>query len=736
MSISPRRAAFLLAVLTLASTSAFADPDDDGWTAFVAPPPAGGTVINPTTPEGGFGAPDRTKLDQALRRGVLDQLCRQAQIPLNYDLGLGEYAGMSTGIRRYLRTDVDNQIALVDEQELGVHFSRGVSKLLNDAGASVGISFGAAIDGRSMVIRRTGTTKSCDEVLALLDFRDVKTILPMNGERISKMALGELWRLPMTLTYSEGIGAADSITAENAAVNLSFGRSDSGAASMTLYRIADDKLRFRFRIDHVVVWSKSAGLTETFPAIAFAANAHNILLRFVERELAHQLDQYTRAWISFGTSSTDGTKMLMEFVIDPRDPEQAASLARVVHGDMLELVKMSFKMSTFQTKTTLEDYLKLRQTDAALLGPSTYAASDEYKAKARSFSLNLPLIISHNAASLFGEDKVNRYTDEEGQFHFFRADKSKTNSYFTLPWVGPMVRDNTQRDVETVTYAPKGGEHGAPIMVYIRNRGYLRVTGTTVREDVEDINGVMALAGAQRGKDGGHLRLPVDAIVPPSPTIKGPGMHGEPGTESVPADRKGTLSLTLVFNQQAVKDILAAPADAVLRAFGASLSDGDERAMVTWLTQHATMKDGKYDYSWNEARRAFPSAEDMGHGGSNNERVNQLGRLSRAAADLIADLAKARDAQGNEARAQALAAVVGGKAKGDLAYEDVLRVLVQFVDPMDLTGDFVSNVSVSTKGVKSPNQHLVLKNGRQEVPMLKPAGDAKSRFAEPSILVD
>ncbi|MBI3563720.1 MAG: hypothetical protein HY079_00830 [Elusimicrobia bacterium] len=736
MSTSPRRAVLLLAVLTLVSLPAFADPDDDGWTVYVPPaPPTGGTVLNPTTPEGGFGAPDRTKLDQALRRGVLDQLCRQLRIPLNYDHGFGEYVGVGTGIERYLRTDVDNQIAIVDDEHLRVSLNKGLSRAANEAGLAVGVSFGASIEGHSMVVRRTGTTKSCDEVLALADLRDVKTVLPMKGDRISHMALGELWRIPMTLTYSEGVGVSDGVAPENAAVNLSFGRSDSGAASMTLYRIADDKLRFRFRIDHVVVWSKSLGLTQTYPAIAFAADAQNILLRFVERELARQLDQYTRAWINFGQASSDGTKILMEFVIDPRDPAQADALAKVVHGDMLELVKMSFKMSTFQTKSTLEDYLKLREKDAALIGQSTYAASDEYKAKSRSFSLNLPLLISHNAASLFGEDKVNRYTDAEGQFHFFRADKSKTNSYLTLPWVGPMVRDNTQRDVETVTFAPKGGQHGAPIMVYIRNRGYLRVTGDTVRGDVEEVNGVMALAGAQRGKVSSRLKLPVEALVPPSPVSHSKGPDGEDMT-SVPSDRKGTLSMTLVFNQQAVKDILAAPAEAVLKAFGASLGDRDERAMVEWLTQHGRIKDGKVDYSWREASRAFPSDDEFGRGGASNDRVNELSRLSRAAADLIADLAEARDAKDNEARAQALAKVVGGKGRGDLAYEDVLRVLVQFVDPMDLTGDFVANVSVSTKGVKSPSQHLVLKSGRQEVPLLREAGDAKSRFAEPSILTD
>lgn len=741
---SRRYALPLLALVTVLAAPAFADPDDEGWTTFVAPPPTHGGVLNPTTPEGGFGAPDRTRLDQQLRRGVLDQLCRQAKIPVGYNFGQGDFSGTGVGVDRYLQADVDNQVALIDDEKLHVQFDHGWTRAIGSGGAALGINFASSIEGHSMVIRRTGTTKSCDEVLRLLDLRDIKTVLPMKGERLTNMALGELWRIPFTLTYAEGVGVSETSNpagTPNTAVggvSLSFGRSDSGAASMTLYRIADDKLRFRFRIDHVVVYSKTLGVTETFPAFTFAANAHNILLHYIEGEAENQLQQYTMAWMNFGRASSDGTKILMEFVIDPRDPQQAESMARVMHGDMQELVKMSFRMSTFQTKGTLEDYLKLNAKDAGLLGPTTYAASDQYKAKTHSFSLNLPFFISHNATALFGEDKVDRYTADDGQFHFYRADKSKTNSYFTLPWVGPMIKDNTQRDVETVTFAPKGQAAGDPIVVYIRNRGYLRVTGSTVRDDVNEINGVMQLAGAQRGQNGAKVTLPVEKLVPLSPLsarVPSPNGHGGESQPTEPSDRKGLMSFTLVMNQRAVKDILAAPADAVVKALANSLGDSDERRMVEWLSAHGTLKNGKFDYSSREAERAFPSAEESGHG-SQNDRTRELANLSRTAANLLADLATARDAKDNEARAQALASLVGGKGKGDLAYEDALRVLVQFVDPMDLTGDFVANVSVSTKGVKSPNQHLVLKNGRQEVPLLKEAGDTKARFAEPSILVD
>ncbi len=738
MSKSPARYALPLLALAavLASPALAADPDDEGsdWTAFVAPPTTGGTVEAPTTSEGGFGSPDRTRLDQQLKKGVLDQLCRSAQVPLNFNFGSGDFSGTGAGMDRYLRVDLDNTVVLVDDARITASFSRSFAKEVGGSGAALGLGLGATIEGHSMVIRRTGTKQSCDEILRLVNFRDAKTVLPASAKRISEMGLGELWRVPFTLTYSQGLSAGDA-RPDGAALSVSFGRNDSGTSSMTLYRIADDKLRFRFRIDHVVVHSASLGLTEVYPAVLYAATAANILLRYVEGRLADQLAQYTTGWLNYGRASADGKMILMEFVIDPRDPAQAQALASALHGNFDALLKFSEKMSTFQTANTVKDYLALHDRDAALLGPSTYAASDEYRSKTKTWSLTLPFFIQHNATALFGDDKIQRYTDAGGEFHFYRADKSKTNAYFSLPFVGPLVKDNGQRDVEAVSYAPKGGAAGEPIIVYIRNQGYFRESGSSVREPIKEINRVLDEVGAQRGGGGARLTLPLDALVPPPAPLAEAVHAGKNEIQPTePSDRSGLVSFTLVLNQKAVRDILAAPSDEVLLAFAASL-DATDKPLMDWLAANGKVgKNNELAYSWREARRAFP--QDSRGEPAQSDPTNTLAQLSRQAAALLSDLATARDAKNNEDRARAMATMIGGGGKSELAYEDCLRVLVQLVDPLDVSGDLVANVSSSSKDVKSASNHLVLKKDRPEVPLLKEAGDAKSRFAQPSILVD
>ena len=83
----------------------------------------------------------------------------------------------------------------------------------------------------------------------------------------------------------------------------------------------------------------------------------------------------------------------------------------------------------------------------------------------------------------------------------------------------------------------------------------------------------------------------------------------------------------------------------------------------------------------------------------------------------------------------ALTKAFGGLGESKLNYEEVMRVFVQLVDPMNMTADFVANVDRSKKEPKLA-AHYVLKRDRPDNELLRLAGEAKTRFAQPSILVD
>lgn len=702
------------------------EPDDDAsdWTEFQAPP-SSPTAPAPTTPEGGYSQPDRVKFDEQLRAKVLDQLCRNAKVNYDYNVDIHGFGGPGGGLSRYLATEPGGRQALVDEERLKVSAGHGISREVGGTDLVPGFSVSGTIDGRSMVIRRLASKQSCAEIAKVADLRDIKTVLPFNAERIAAMQAGELWRIPLTLTWSYGAGVSDAL-ADGAVAAVSFGYSKTGAASLTLYRLSEDKLRFRFRINYATVHSKSFNAARVVPPDQLLFGWHGLLLKFLDKQLATQFSKIIAANLSLGEATTDGRRMILEYTVDPRDPAKAEAVAQAIRGDFRRLVVSANRIALehITSKEAAKAYEELRGISSGELGEPSYAASDAYFYKTRNFTAGLPIFFWTNVSSLFGNSSVTRESGELGEFRFHPGDKSPTREYLHVPFMGPLSKDNDQRHVEVVTYAPSGKPQGEPIMVYIRNKGLLRLPADSVAENVEELNSILRLTGARRGEDGSRLTIPLKVVPPPTPVVSIDAKHDMTGPKEV-SDRSGTVSMTLVFDQKAVRECVSAASGEVLKAFAASVGISD-RTMAEWLAANGRMEGRRLVYDQNAARAVFKGEDDD----------RWLRMLSQQAAGLVVDLAAVRDAKDNDEKAHLLAKAVAGKGESGLSYENVLKVLVQFIDPMDLSGDFSASVKCSSKDCKDVNVHLVLKKNRPEATLLKDAGEAKSRFAEPSILYD
>lgn len=741
MSQRLRRAA-LLAAFAFSARAAFAAPDDDGsseWEAFVPPASstasAPGSPVGPTTPEGGFSAPDRVTFGEKMRERVLDQLCRNLKIQYDYHLP-GDFSGTGGGLQRYLAPLPDGRLTIVDMETVRVGYGHGFSKALGEAAGtlSAGLWVGGALEGSSMVIRPLAGKQTCKELDTLVDLRDIKTVLPFKAERITAMKVGELWRLPFKLT----VGHAESLTdvlPDNLAVSVSFNGAETGAATLTIYRLSESELRFRFRIDRVEIRTRGGNVVETIPAVAFPSLGANILLKLVDHEIARQFNRYTVAMFGGANARSQGKKVVLEYVVDPRDPKQAEAVAQALHGDFQSLVKMGWDLGTQQATdaSTEAAYRRLEAQHDEELGPASFAAISAYTQKAKSFTLRLPFLTNQNWSSLTGDETVTRYTDVQGHMHFDRADKSRVSEYADFPVVGPLFKNNSQRDVQVVTAAKRGDAYGDPIVIYLQQHGFLRATESSVREKAMQFKDIMALAGTRGNGVNPAMALPVDkafpAPPPPEPAYGRDGGETRPGE---PANRKGQIAFTLVFNQAAVKQMTSASVDDILRSYAATV---DSIPAMKWLLANGRYdeKKGELAYDWRAARKAFPDREDERRGQSYE--ASEIEHMAKQAAGVIADLYEARDAFDNEARSAALARAFGGAGHSGLAYDEALKVFVQLVDPMNLTGDFVANVDRPKKETDL-NLHLVLKKNRPDNELLKLAGEARARFAEPSILTD
>lgn len=710
----------------LAAPALAIDPDDESaesqWTA---PAPPGPGAPAPGSAEGDYGTPDRRRIDESRRKDVLDQLCRKLKLKLRVNLVSSPFGSASAGVSRRMEADFDNSLALIDEEMLAGHIGLSETKAFTDS-TGLGVYAGAGLSGKSMVVRRLGTFNTCDEVDRLLNVTDVKVVFPASPRRIAEMAKGELWRLPLTINVGYGASLSDALAA-GTVISVGWSKTKNGAASMTLFRLAENKVRFRFRVDFVEIRSRSLGFSKTLDPVEFASIGENALAGLVDRAIARELRKVTSLYAGLSRSRSDGRRLILEYVVDPTDPAQAEALSEALRGNLRRLIQYAARVASSRTspEETLQALETLEEENSETLGRPAYAARSDFGSKVRSFPINVPFFVNRNLSEAFGSDAVTRFTGEEGRFEFHSADRTPNAEYFNTPFVGPLVKDLETRHVDVITDAPRGQAPSEPIAVYIHNQGFLRLSVSRVGQMVEDANGVLRLAGSARtGRPDPSMELPAAKFLP-QPRPEEPGADGRERTE--PSDQKGWMSFTLVMNQKAVQAALSASTSEVLKAFAASVPLAD-RTWAEWLAANGKLEDGKLVYDQRRAREELSIREDQDTG--------WLTKLSREAAGVAADVASAAGESSPEGRARGLAKAFSMENASGLPPQDVLRVLVQFMDPMDLTGHFATATNGSTHAAAKLQASYELKKGRAEVAMLREAGETRGRFAENGALND
>lgn len=718
-----RRASALLvlpAVLGLMSVAArAADPDDEAvesqWTLPEVKPPTPGAPSG--TPEGGYADPDRRRMDEERRKDVLDQLCRKLKLTKDFKVGGPDWPSVTLGFKRRMESDIDGGLAMIDEEKLQVGWGHSLAQELGEGGPTGSLWAGATVAGQSMVIRRLGTFNTCSEVDRLINVTDIKLALPFNAERIAQMAPGELWRIPLTLNVGYGVSFSDAM--EQTSLSFGFSKGKNGAASMTLWRLNPKQARFRFRVDYVDVRSKSLGVVTTIPAVEFASTGGNAALKFIDKELSRQFRKYTSAYLSLSQAKSNGRRLVLEFVIDPTDPAQAEAMARALKGNFKTLLDLARQMATTKTspQETREAYERLQAENKLELGEASYAAMSEYHSRSRGFNINLPFIVNYANSAAYGADRVTRYSGDGGAFEFNNAARTPNAEYFNVPFVGPIVKDLEHRNIDVVTYTPTGKPTEAPFAVYIHNQAFLRLPASAVTQGMEDANGILRLAGAaRRGGVDRTMEIPVPKVERP------------PEGASEPSDQKGWVSMTMVINQKAVADALSASASELLKAFAVAAPAAD-REMAEWLVRNGRLEGDRLVY---DQRRA---AEELNFRDDDNSR-GWLAKMSREAAGMVRDIGEASAAATPEERAAKLAKAFSHENRSGLSHKDVFRVLIQFVDPLDLSGDFIAASEGTTKKAAGVKAHYVLKKGRAEVARLGEAGATRGRFVDGSVLQD
>jgi len=249
--------------------------------------------------------------------------------------------------------------------------------------------------------------------------------------------------------------------------------------------------------------------------------------------------------------------------------------------------------------------------------------------------------------------------------------------------------------------------------------GFLRESASSSRGIAQRADEIMRLTGADGRGANTRTSLPVEDLFP--------RREGDNGRRSF---KRGMMSLTVAFHQRAVQDILHSETRAIIRAYANTLSGETRKMMLAVLERGTISKNGGIEYSRGEI------SEETGidiHRDDNP--YANLYRAARKATKIVRDIRQAAETIGAEKQTAAILDLFAGAGESGLAYDDIVKVLIQLVDPSDVTAEFYVQVIKKIKDEKDIGARYVLHEGG-ESELLEAMTRAKTRFAHPPELKD
>ncbi len=712
-----------------------------------------GGVPAPKTPEAQPGQSPKPGNNELLhfwedlKSDVFDDICKGVEIPLDQSLDLAQVGVLKGEFKRYMKQFPDNKIAVIDEVGVKLNAAHTFSDVLNVGGNAFNIGFGGALEGKSVVVRKTNEDKYCKNLLTMVDLRKVKTILPINEKRISGMGVNEIWKFPAVLRMNVG-GGIGYPAAPWLNISFSLGSSKELKPSVTLFRMSEDKLRLRIRLDRINVQSAGTSVGTSFDAglIGLPA-AENFLVKLLDRNLASEFNKYIAFRFGLSTSRAQGKKILLEFIIDPRDPEQVARLVDFLKGDLgiiKKLIQMGIQFNDYSSSDdsaagaqALQNVDNVAQQGLGL--NSTFAGANHFNSTSHAMNIVLPVVLDRQTSTTQRYDRYQAAGADQ-VLHVNTVAKNESVSNINVPFVGKIFKHNTNQNFYVVNYEDKAGAVSDAAVVYQRYEGYIKHDERDARGMVKDMNEILKYAGTHGDGTNGEFVVDVDAMFPrltaeeKDPTCTGGDGDPVPCTKSY---KSAVMSFSLVFTQKAVRDIVNAQSSLIMKAV-LNVMEGLDREILSKVYHLFNMDgEGKVKYDWKAARKLLASYELDGENAF--DPLSVVNSFCTNVAHIVSDIASVRDTADQKEKSKRLSEVLAGKGKSRLGYESLLQVVIQLVDVKDIFAKLYIKTDKRIKGEENVNSAYNLYNsGLQDGynQQLNAANSLRDRFSDPTELSD
>lgn len=611
-------------------------------------------------------------------------ICEDIALPIEYGYEAEKLGTVTGSVNRRFHRYSDNTLALVDEAGLKLELSaeKPLMELADIGGVSV--IGGVRLEGSSIVIRPLGGTKACSELKQFANVLKYKTVLPFKAERFAAMKNGEVWKLPMTLwtgitpTVSGGYG--------NVTVSVSFGVEGQRLPSVSLARLSDNELRVRLRIDQARITTIGGSVGVTIAPVvvgldnltgALTSQLGKVASQVVANNIADRFEQYTNASLGLSHSDTKGKKVLLEFSLDPKNKEQMAILVKLLNNGELKNVAALAKvaaMTFLPGHNNITDETELaamqNQWNAKLGIQPAYSGQNGYHESATEFTLHLPVVTDYSHNSGHNYQTVHTPGSNE-TLHVNESFRETSHDALHVPFSGTVMRHNSERTIG-VYNNEIAGKVGAPVMRYEQLEGEIRHSPESARAMLEGVNEIMRYVGTKGEGNSSQASIPLDQILPEG----GDGHY-----------RAAFMSFAVLFNENAIQTIIAAPAELLIKAYANSLDASASAIMKKVLSVSTIGADGKIKYKRSAVEKVLGASISAMQEGQNI--MDQVNSFCRTATQIVVDLARIRNAKDWKSQSEMLSKVMAGDSKSGLHYADILKVVVQVVEPKDVAAELI-----------------------------------------------
>ena len=134
------------------------------------------------------------------------------------------------------------------------------------------------------------------------------------------------------------------------------------------------------------------------------------------------------------------------------------------------------------------------------------------------------------------------------------------------------------------------------------------------------------------------------------------------------------MAFAVNFNENAVANIIAAPANELIKAFANTLDQASRDVMMKVLSVSTVGEDGRIKNKQRDLERVLGASLNA-LSNEQNSLSNQIASFCRTATQLVTDIIKIRTAGDWKAQADMLSKVIAGNGKSGLKYEEILKVL-------------------------------------------------------------